>query len=133
MKKTESISITNEQFNHSYDLKDWDIAHLFEDTIWAEFLDDIKGDKVTKAGIHIPQNSRSMKDFLRIARVLKAGPGCTDVIKEGEYLLVPPLIGIPGIHEGPNGGSSIFLKEKEIMAVITPKSDSAVKEKIENI
>lgn len=131
MKKPELIEYTNEQFNHSFDLKDWDIEHLFEDTIWAEFLDDINGEKITKGGLHIPQNSRSMKDFLRIARVLKVGPKCSEVIREGAYLLIPPSVGIPGIYDGPNGGPSIFVKEDRIMAVISPKSEEAVKDKEE--
>lgn len=132
MKKTPPIQITNEQLNHSVDLSDWEITHLFKNTIWAEFLDDINGDKVTKGGLHIPSSATgSLKDFMRIARVLKSGPDCSESLTEGSYILVPPIIGIKGMKEGPNGGPTVFLKEDDIMAVITPKSESAVREKEE--
>lgn len=131
MKKTQPIEIENTQFNHNFDLEDWNIEALFKDTIWAEFIDESDGDKITRGGLYVPETARSLKDFFRIARVLKVGPDCSDSVKEGVYLLVPPQMGIQGMKKGPNGGPSVFLREEKIMAVIAPKNDEAVRRKEE--
>ena len=38
MKKSQPITIENVQFNHNFDLEDWDIVNLFKDTIWIELF-----------------------------------------------------------------------------------------------
>lgn len=127
--KTQPIQIENTQFNHNFDLEAWTIDHVFKDTIWAEFIDESNGDKVTRNGLIVPQSAQSLKDFFRIARVLGYGPDCSECIVEGVYLLVPPNIGVQGMQKGPNGGKSVFLKETSIMAVISPKTEEAVSDK----
>lgn len=133
MKTNKPITFENTQFNHSFDIEDWEITDIFKDTIWAEYIDETKeGDKLTKSGLHIPKSAeRSMRDFLRIARVLKAGPDCSECVRPGKFILVPPNLGIQGIKKGPNGGKSVFLREETIMAVIEPKTNDAVYKKEE--
>lgn len=125
------ITIENTQFNHNFNLDDWDINSLFKDTIWGEFIDEFKGEKKSKNGLIIPEHAQSLKDFYRIARVLKFGPDCSECIQEGSYVLVPPQLGLKGLKEGPNGGPTIFIKESTIMAVISPKDEQTVKDKKE--
>jgi co-chaperonin GroES (HSP10) len=127
------ITIENTQFNHNFDLEDWDIDALFKDTIWGEFIDELKGEKTTRAGLIVPEHAQSVKEFYRIARVLKVGPECSDCVVEGSYVLVPPQLGLKGLKSGPNGGPTIFLKESNIMAVISPKTEEVVTEKIEKV
>ena len=119
----------NEQFNHNFDLEDWDIDALFKDTIWAEFIDEVGHDSISRGGIHIPTTVNNLKDFYRIARVLKAGPDCSESVKPGAYLLIPPIMGMKGLKKGPSGGSSLFIAEDKVMAVINPKSQEAVENK----
>jgi co-chaperonin GroES (HSP10) len=125
------ITIENTQFNHNFNLEDWDINALFKDTIWGEFIDESNGEKKSKNGLIIPEHAQSLKDFYRIARVLKFGPDCSECIQEGVYVLVPPQLGLKGLKKGPSGGPTIFLKESNIMAVISPKTEEAVVEKTE--
>lgn len=115
----------NNTINFEFNLDDWDITALFKNTIWAEYLDEIEGGGISKGGITIPENVKTTPNFLRVARVLKAGPDCSPSIIEGAFLLVPPVAGILGIKKGPNG-KSIFLKEDQVMAVIEPQSENAI-------
>lgn len=129
MKKSQPITIENVQFNHNFDLEDWDIVNLFKDTIWIEYIDEMNGEGVSRGGIHIPENARSVKDFYRIGRVLDYGPDCSECIDKGVYLLVPPQLGLKGLKKGPNGGSSLFIREELVMAVISPQTEDAVEKK----
>ena len=119
----------NTQFNHNYDLEDWDIIDLFKDTIWAEFIDEVDEESVSRGGIVIPTNISQLKDFYRILRVLKVGPECSDSVKEGVFLLMPPQMGMKGLKKGPNGCSSVFVREDKVMAVIEPNNQRAVDRK----
>jgi co-chaperonin GroES (HSP10) len=127
MTKTPTVDTEILPVNHRFNLEDWDLIHLFKDTIWAEFIDESEGDNITRGGVIIPENARSIKDFYRIAKVLMAGPDCSETIKVGTYLLVPPQLGLQGLKKGPNGGKSIFLREELVMAVIEPKNEEAIK------
>lgn len=119
----------NFQLNHNYDLEDWDLIALFKDTIWAEFIDEITDETVSRGGIHIPTTTSQMKDFYRIAQVIKHGPDCSECIKTGSFLLCPPLVGLKGLKKGPNGKATFFIREDAVMAVIEPKSKEAVEKK----
>lgn len=130
-KKEAPVETDDSPFNHNFDLEEWDIKDLFKDTIWLEFIDESAGNKTSRGGIHIPETARSLKDFYRIGRVLKVGPEVSDSVQEGSYLLVPPNLGMVGLKKGPNGGSSLFIREELIMAVIGPKTDEAVRVKEE--
>lgn len=131
MRKSQPVHYTNTQFNHNFDLEDWNIDALFKDSILAEFIDESDGNKTSRGGIVIPETARSMKDFYRIAVVLKAGPECSESITEGCFLLVPPQLGLMGIKKGPSGGKSVFLREEIVLAVISPKDEEAVTRKKE--
>ena len=127
--KKESVTVENTQFNHNFDLEEWDIEALFKDTIWMEFIDDIKGEKMSRGGLHIPDGAQSLKDFYRIGRVLKVGPDCSESVSEGAYVIVPPNVGMKGLKKGPNGGPSLFIREELVMAVVSPRTQEAVEEK----
>ena len=129
--KEQPVEFENTQFNHNFDLEDWDIDALFKDTVWMEYIDESDGDKKSRGGVYIPENARSLKDFYRIGRVLRVGPDCSESISEGSFVLVPPNLGMKGLKKGPNGGPSLFIREELIMAVISPKDEETVKRKSE--
>jgi|TARA_R110000787_G_scaffold336_9_gene1299 hypothetical protein len=127
--KPQPVHFENTQFNHNFDLEDWNIDAVFKDTIWMEFIDGDDGDKQSRGGVIIPENARSLKDFYRIGRVLKVGPDCSDSVSAGCFVIVPPNLGMVGLKKGPNGGKSLFIREELVMAVVSPNDDETVRRK----
>lgn len=120
------MSNRNNVVDFGFNLASWEIKNLFKDTIWIEFMDEWAGGGMTKSGIVIPETVNKTPNYYRVALVLKAGPECSSSIVEGAYLLIPPRPGLIGFKTGPNGNPSLFLKEDDVMAVISPLVDTAV-------
>ena len=128
-------AIKNDIVDHDTDLSNWDITELFADTIWAEYIDEEESDQegmIKRGSLHIPK--RAARTFYRLAKVILAGPKCSESVKPGAYLLLPPQQGnyglnpgatqgggLPGVQKRGKIGPNVFLREQNVMAIIVPR------------
>ena len=118
--------MSNKLVDFNVEIRGYEVADLFKDTIWATYVDDMSDEEpdgdgfVMRGKIAIPASHN--KNFYRVAQVIKAGPECAESVKEGAYLLIPPQVGLLGIkHESRN---TFFIQESKVMAVLSKKPSS---------
>ena len=102
--------------NFDIDLKKWDIEQPMDDVVWVLMLDEPDSEFVKlDSGIFL-QTQQKTRGYFRIGKALKIGPNVKH-IKEGNFLLIPPNMGVLG-HKTEQGYKTSFIKENAVMATI---------------
>ena len=106
----------------TFDFGDWEITNLFKDTVLIQFVDAVEEDgdeeyikKDEDSVILIPASKA--RDFFRLGKVVLAGPDCSEFIKPGTHVIVPPAMGLRGLKKV-NGRKTVFIREEQIMCVV---------------
>lgn len=105
----------------SFDLNDWNVKHIFKDTVFAKVIDETKESFLMRKGLYVPSNSGG-KEFFRFLEVVLAGPTCSESIKPGAIIIVPHAAFTVSIAMKKQGQVLYFLKEDHVMAVVEPQS-----------
>ena len=98
--------------------QDWTITDVLDDIIMATFVDtDKQGEFIERNGVLIKIDPA--RQLWRVARVIIAGPKCSDRIKKGAYIMFP---NDKGIHVPRVGGfdNVVFLNEERIFGLCKP-------------
>lgn len=104
----------------SFDLNDWNIKHLFKDTVFAKVIDERDG-SFKRGSIFIPENQNA-KQFMRFLKVELVGASCSKELVPGAIVIVPNEIFTitTAIKKGKE--KFLFLPESYIVAVVEPQS-----------
>jgi hypothetical protein len=101
---------------------DFNIEMVLGDIIMAKF-DDVSedGQDIVRDGIFL--NTGTTKECWRSAIVLKVGPECSELIKEGTRIGFPNDKGVLGVQLGSGGKKEhiVFLNESRMFAILKPK------------
>ena len=95
---------------------DYEITSVLGDILMYEIVDENESGEVNRGGIWIKQDVT--QKMWRVAKVYKAGPRCSDNIKEGDFVMYPSDRGIPMINRDKK--KYIFLNEPRIFCVCAP-------------
>lgn len=93
---------------------DYEITEVLGDIIMAEYVDcDDDGQLVNRGGILV--NNDVTRNTWRVAKILKRGKGCSDIIQEGKLIMFPNDKGIPSVTQ--NKKPAVFINEERIFGI----------------
>ena len=103
---------------------DFEIESVLDDIIMAKF-DDVSedGQDIVRDGIFL--NTGTTKECWRSAVVLKVGPECSSLVKEGTRIGFPNDKGVLGVQLGSAGQKEhiVFLNESRMFAILKSKPE----------
>lgn len=117
--KTEKI------VNHEINQTQWNIKHLYGNTLWIQLLDEPDADTVVSGSLVLPV--ASAKGMYRLGKILKCGPK-TEFAKEGEYVKFMHNVGQPW-EKSVDGYKTWVIREDAIMAVVDFDGDEQALQK----
>lgn len=92
---------------------DYEITGVLGDILMCEMADENDLGEVNRGGIWVKQEVTTK--MWRVAKVLKAGPGCSGNVKVGDHVMFPSDKGIPMIQ---HKKKYIFLNEPRIFCIV---------------
>jgi co-chaperonin GroES (HSP10) len=88
---------------------DYEIQEVLGDILMCEVADENETGEINRGGIWLKQEVTAK--LWRVAKVIKTGPQCSGVVKEGDHVMYPSDKGIPMIQ---HHKKYIFLNEQRI-------------------
>lgn len=92
---------------------DYEIDNVLGDIIMCEVVDENQTGEVNRGGVWIKQEVTTK--MWRVAKVVKVGPQCSDVVKIGDHVMYPSDKGLPMIK---HKKKYIFLNEPRIFCTV---------------
>lgn len=95
---------------------DWDITGVFGDILMCEFADENVSGEVIRSGIYVKTDVTN--NLWRTVKILMKGPGATDNVSVGDYVIMPNDRGIRGMSKG--GKKIVFVNEDRLFCKVAP-------------
>lgn len=92
---------------------DYDIRQVMGDILMCEVADESPNGDINRGGVWIKQEV--VTRMWRVAKVVKAGPLCSGVVKVGDHVMYPSDKGLPMIQ---HKKKYIFLNESRIFCTV---------------
>jgi hypothetical protein len=104
----------------TYRLEDYKITKVLGDTILSQLVDETEEGLIKRGTLFVPQNEKT-KDYFRFAKVILKGPKVSDMVSEGDLVIIAQasLQGVRGIQT--SEGRFQFITEDRIFGVVEKK------------